>query len=180
MSLLGTVNVITEDRAYLGLIDQGDDDFYLGDIRIRVVDLVESLDAEAMASRDFSFNVYVSTQYLPTILPDKYLILSGREYFKRQFDTIEKRNKQMFTVIKRSEYNSKEWTKILATKFINETFVKLDSYVTYDRYVYQLLRRQDVSLAPNAQIVDLISQVMDGHETLTRRDIIKCIKKVGF
>ena len=180
MALMGTVNLITEERSFLALSENDEDDFYLGDIRVRVVDLIESLDENEISAKDYIFNVYIVTQFLPDIIPDKYLILSGREYFRRQFDSVDKKSAQIFSVVNFTQHTPTDRATIRNIKFTNEEFIKLPSVAYFEPYLYRIIALRDVKTNPPGQIIDLITTILEGHEDLTKKDIRDCLRKVGF
>jgi hypothetical protein len=171
MSKMGSVMVITEDKSWLSLSPAFDEDFELGNIRVKVVDLVDECENETWYSGDYNFHLYICSSYIPQIIPDKYILYTSREFYRTQVKAIGGNDKPIYTNIDIRKIDPKQRASVKKSIFIKETQVDLDNSSTYAKFVADITQLKKTAMQPPPKLTKFIAQLMDGHQDLTQKDI---------
>ena len=171
MSKIGSVIVITEDKSWLALSNSFEDDFDLGNIRVKVVDLIDDCEEESWYSGDYDYHVYVCAAYIPQIIADKYVLYTTREYYRAQLKSIGGNNKPIYTNIDLRKVDYKQRAAVKKAVFIKETQLDLDNSSTYANYISEITQLKKTAILPPPRLTKFIETIMDGHQDLTKRDI---------
>jgi len=171
MSKMGSVMVITEDKSWLSLSPSFDDDFDLGNIRVKVVDLVDDCEDETWYAGDYNFHLYVCSAFIPQIIPDKYILYTSREFYRAQVKAVGGNNKPIYTNIDLYKVDPKQRETIKKAVFIKETQIDLDNSSTYAKYIADITQSKKTAIQPPPKLLKFISMLMDGHQDLTQKDI---------
>ena len=171
MSKMGSVMVITEDKSWLSLSPDFDDDFELGNIRVKVVDMVDDCEGETWYRDDYTFHLYVCSSFIPQIIPDKYILYTSREFYRAQIKAINGNDKPIYTNIDIRKVDPKQRDSIKKAVFIKETQTDLDNSSTYAKYIADITQLKMTAIQPPPKLVKFIALLMDGHQDLTQKDV---------
>jgi len=171
MSKMGSVMVITEDKSWLSLSPTFDDEFDLGNIRVKVVDLVDDCEDETWYSGDYTFHLYVCSTFIPRIIPDKYILYTSREYYRTQVKAVDGNDKPIYTNLDIRKVDPKQRESVKKAVFLKEIQIDLDNSSTYAKYIADLTQLRKTAIQPPQKLTNFISMLMDGHQDLTKKDI---------
>jgi len=171
MSKMGSVMVITEDKSWLSLSPTFEGDFELGNIKIKVIDLIDDYEEETWYKDGYDFHLYVCSEYIPQIQPDKYILYTSREFYRTQIKAIGANNKPIYTNIDIRKVDPKQRGSVKKAVFIKETQIDLGNSSTYAKYIADITQSKKIAIVPPPKLVKFISLLMDGHQDLTQKDI---------
>jgi len=171
MSKMGSVMVITEDKSWLSLSPTYEDEFDLGNIRVKIVDLVDECEGESWYDGDYTFHLYICSTYIPQVVPDKYILYTSREFYRTQIKSIGGNDKPIYTNIDIRRIDPKQRESVKKAVFIKETQTDLDNSSTYAKYIADITQLKKTAIMPPPRLVKFIETLMDGHQDLTKRDI---------
>jgi len=171
MSKMGSVMVITEDKSWLALSPTFDDEFDLGNIRVKVTDMVDDCEGESWYDDDYTFHLYICSSFIPQVIPDKYILYTSREYYRTQVKAVGGNDKPIYTNIDIRKVDPKQRESVKKAVFIKEIQIDLGNSGVYASYIAQLMQLKKTSIQPPAKLANFIGELMDGHQDLTKRDI---------
>ena len=171
MSKLGSVIVITEDRSWMSLSPSYDDDFDLGNIKVKIVDFIDDCEEEPWYEGEYTFHLYVCSSFIPQVKVDKYILYTSRELYRTQIKSLEYSNKPIYTCINMRLIDPKLRESIKKAVFIQETQIDLGNSSTYAKYIDEIIYLKKTSLVPPSTLANFIETLLDGHQDLTKKDI---------
>lgn len=174
---LGTVNLVTEDKAFLALNSKYQEEYEIGNVRVRVVDCVSTMSDEELEMDDYDFTVLTITEFIPTVPVDKYIFLSARDFYRQQLLDSDYKQTPIFSLFRPEFHTVKERDLAKNAKFINETHVNLKSFITFDRLMYKLITQKKFEMETPAPLIEFIAQILEGYHGTTKNDIRGFLRK---
>lgn len=180
MAQLGTVNVLSEDKSFLTLNEKYESDYEIGNMRVRVVDCVDIMDDEELLLANYDFTVLVVDEFLPSLVADRYIFLSNRDFYRQQMQNTEVKQQKIFSLFRETYHTPKERAIQKNSKFINEEFFNLPSFGSFDIYLYKLMVRRNFASPTPAPLVQFIGRILEGHQGVTKKDITAILRRPDF
>ena len=161
---LGSVHLITEDKATLALNSICSSNFVIDNVTISVVEGLAMLDVDDFRDKEFDFIILVINEFVPNIVGlniDQYILLDKIEYYKLQFDSVELKNKLIFSSIEINKIPIKDRVQVKANRFINEELVVAPSFTKFQDYLYKLMETYDYNVRVPPIIVRYLQKIFE-------------------
>lgn len=180
LNKIGSVNLITEDKSFLMLTEELDIDYYLGNVRVRLVDCISVMPKDDMELNNYNFNILDIKEYIPTIPFDKYIFLTNRNYYRQQLLDSDSRNKQIYSVLPFAYITVKQKELEKKNTYVHEELVNLKSYNSYDKYLFNLIEKRDIRFRASSEVIEFISTVLENYNRLSRTNIRAFLEEGEF
>jgi len=180
MNRLGSVQLITEDPAWLSLSHKASAEFLMGNLRVRYVEMIALMEEEELELENFDYNILDVNLYVPEVKVDKYLITSGREIIVPGFSNAKQKNTPIITLYDQTKLTKMEVDVLKETLLANEDLYNFKTVPFFADYLAVLMegRTEKVKFPPKVQ--DFITSFLEFHNNLKKADLRFILNEKGF